>query len=53
MKHCRPACALVVVMALASLVAGAVAQEPYSLKTVEARPIPRDDILQLWREVAL
>lgn len=32
---------------------GAIAQSPYSLKTVEARPIPRDDILQLWKEVAL
>ena len=25
----------------------------YSLKTVEARPIPRDEHLRLWREVAL
>ena len=25
----------------------------YSLKTVEARPLPRDEHLRLWREVAL
>jgi hypothetical protein len=42
-----------VLLVLAGLAAGAVAQAPYSLKTVEARPIPRADILGLWREVAL
>jgi hypothetical protein len=30
-----------------------VADTGYSLKTVEARPIPRDEHLRLWREVAL
>lgn len=53
MKNGRSVRAATAALVLAGLVAGAVAQAPYSLKTVGARPIPRDDILQLWREVAL
>ncbi|CAN7608528.1 MULTISPECIES: hypothetical protein [unclassified Acidovorax] len=53
MTSCRSLRSSGVALVLAGLVAGAIAQAPYSLKTVEARPIPRDDILQLWREVAL
>lgn len=29
------------------------AQAPYSLKTVESNPVPRTEMLNLWREVAL
>ena len=46
-------CAPVLVMALVGFSSGTWAQAPYSLKTVEAQPIPRAEIFPLWREVAL
>lgn len=46
-------CAPILVMALVGFSSGTWAQAPYSLKTVEAQPIPRGEILLLWREVAL
>lgn len=57
MKHSIFFCAgLLVAGSLPAIRAGhaqGVPQSGYSLKTAQARPIPRDEHLQLWREVAL
>jgi hypothetical protein len=56
MKHSIPFCASLM-MACNLLATAAHAQGVpdggYSLKTAETRPIPRDEHLRLWREVAL
>ena len=53
MMHRAILCLPVLAVALVGLSVGAWAQAPYSLKTLEVQPIPRAEILQLWREVAL
>ena len=57
MKYCKP-CAILAVVGSVTLIhgSGVQAQQPrplYSLKAVEANPIPKEEHFQLWRDVAL
>jgi hypothetical protein len=53
MMNVKNRMAAMVAIALWGALPVAHAQAPYSLKTVESNPVPRAEMLNLWREVAL